>query len=83
MPLALIAAAVMAVKGYKRLGSLPLWYLLVMLPVCALALCIQGRIEGFLWSENTWQYIVENLIPVFLSYLLAYWWLNHKISNLS
>ena len=82
MPFALIAGAIVAVKCYKKLGCLPLSYLLVMLPVCALALCVQGRIEGFLWGENTWQYIVENLTPVFLSYLLAYWWLNHKISNL-
>jgi hypothetical protein len=73
MPIALITATVAALTGYKFFGKLPLWYLLVLLPLCTIALCIQNHADGFFFSEITWRYIAEGLAPIIICYLIAYW----------
>jgi len=78
MPIALITGAIVTSLGYKILRKLTLWYLLVLLPVCAVALCFQNHVDGFFFSELTWRYFSKGLAPILICYLVAYWRLAKK-----
>jgi hypothetical protein len=80
MPLALITGTVSAMIGFRILGRLPFWYLLVMLPLCAVAMCVQKKIvSDYFWDNPVdWMHFVVWVAPHLLMYLLICWWLNRK-----
>lgn len=73
VPLILLTSAAFIAGGYAILGRLPLWYGLVLLPPCTIALAMQYHLDGHFYSEVTKRYIAEGLCPTILAYLIVYW----------